>query len=114
VSQYLDELPEERRAALATLRTPVRKIAPDAVEGMQHGMPSYAMGDMRAKGMASSAARRDGACVWRYRQTTEARAPAGVSRCHICSSFSITTPRSRGRPSLSGASSLPAAFQLRT
>jgi uncharacterized protein YdhG (YjbR/CyaY superfamily) len=46
VSQYLEELPEERRAVLAKLRELVRQIAPDAVEGMQYGMPSYAMGDM--------------------------------------------------------------------
>ena len=46
VSQYLDDLPQERRAALAKLRKLVRKIAPDAVEAMQYGMPSYALGDM--------------------------------------------------------------------
>jgi len=46
VSQYLDELPPERRAALTKLRKLVRKIAPDAVESMQHGMASYAMGEM--------------------------------------------------------------------
>jgi uncharacterized protein YdhG (YjbR/CyaY superfamily) len=46
VSQYLDELPEERRAALAKLRKLVRKLAPDAVESMQYGMPGYSMGDL--------------------------------------------------------------------
>ena len=46
VSQYLGELPEERRAALAKLRKLVRKVAPDAVESMQHAMPSYSMGDL--------------------------------------------------------------------
>ena len=36
VSQYLDELPEARRAVLAKLRKLVRKIAPELVEGMQY------------------------------------------------------------------------------
>ena len=34
VSQYLGELPEERRAALAKLRKLVRKIAPELVENI--------------------------------------------------------------------------------
>ncbi len=46
VSQYLDELPEPRRTALSKLRKLVRKIAPDAVESMQSGLASYALGDM--------------------------------------------------------------------
>jgi uncharacterized protein YdhG (YjbR/CyaY superfamily) len=46
VSQYLEELPAERRAALGKLRKLVRKIAPDAVEAMQYGMPTYALRDM--------------------------------------------------------------------
>jgi len=46
VSQYLDELPEERRSALVKLRKLVRKLAPDAVENMQYGMPSYSLGTL--------------------------------------------------------------------
>lgn len=46
VAGYLDELPEDRRAALAQLRKLIRKVAPKAVESMQYGMATYAMGDM--------------------------------------------------------------------
>jgi uncharacterized protein YdhG (YjbR/CyaY superfamily) len=41
VVAYLKGLPDENRKALRKLRTLIRKIAPDATESMQHGMPSY-------------------------------------------------------------------------
>ena len=44
VPDYLAELPEDRRAALATIRDMIRTAAPDAVEDMQYGMASYAQG----------------------------------------------------------------------
>jgi uncharacterized protein YdhG (YjbR/CyaY superfamily) len=46
VQAYLEELPEDRRKALSKLRTLIRKIAPDAVEGMQYGMASYSIGEI--------------------------------------------------------------------
>jgi uncharacterized protein YdhG (YjbR/CyaY superfamily) len=45
VKGYLDELPEDRRKALSKLRTLIRKVAPDADEGMQYGMIGYSMGE---------------------------------------------------------------------
>jgi uncharacterized protein YdhG (YjbR/CyaY superfamily) len=44
VKGYLDELPEDRRKALSKLRTLIRKVAPDADEGMEYGMIGYSMG----------------------------------------------------------------------
>jgi uncharacterized protein YdhG (YjbR/CyaY superfamily) len=46
VAEYLEELPEDRRKALSKLRALIRKVAPSAVENMQYGMPTYAMGEM--------------------------------------------------------------------
>ena len=46
VAAYLDELPEDRRTALVTLRKLIRRIAPKATENMEYGMPTYLMGDM--------------------------------------------------------------------
>ena len=46
VAAYLEELPAERRQALSELRALIRKAAPNAVEAMQYGMPSYAWGGM--------------------------------------------------------------------
>lgn len=43
---YLDELPEDRRKAIAKLRTLIRQTAPDAVEGMEYGMIVYTMGTL--------------------------------------------------------------------
>lgn len=41
VAAYLKEVPDDRRAALTKLRAFIRKIAPDATESMQFGMPTY-------------------------------------------------------------------------
>lgn len=41
VDAYLLELTNERREAVAALREVVRRAAPDAVEEMRYGMPSY-------------------------------------------------------------------------
>lgn len=42
VQQYLDELPEDRRAQIAKLRTLIRKCLPKGfAEGMQYGMIGY-------------------------------------------------------------------------
>jgi uncharacterized protein YdhG (YjbR/CyaY superfamily) len=46
VRAYLAELPEDRRQALAKLRTLIRKTAPDAVETMHYGMPTYVLGEL--------------------------------------------------------------------
>ena len=43
VSQYLEGLPDDRRAALATVRALIRKTEPKLAEAMQHGMPTYSM-----------------------------------------------------------------------
>jgi uncharacterized protein YdhG (YjbR/CyaY superfamily) len=45
VAAYLAELPEDRREALATLHALIRKALPGAVESIQYGMPSYALGE---------------------------------------------------------------------
>jgi uncharacterized protein YdhG (YjbR/CyaY superfamily) len=47
VAAYLDELPEDRRQALSTLRAMIREAVPDAVESMRYGMISYEQGDMQ-------------------------------------------------------------------
>ena len=44
VSEYLKDLPPDRRRALTQLRSLIRKIAPDAVETMEYGMPAYILG----------------------------------------------------------------------
>ena len=41
VDQYMNELPEERRAALAPLRTLIKNKIPEAAESMRYGMPYY-------------------------------------------------------------------------
>ena len=41
VSQYLEELPPDRQAAIGALRTLINKIAPQAAEGMEYGMPVF-------------------------------------------------------------------------
>jgi len=46
ISQYLKELPADRQAALGKLRSLINKVAPDAVEGMDYGMPIF--GDLCA------------------------------------------------------------------
>ncbi|MES2572553.1 MAG: DUF1801 domain-containing protein [Verrucomicrobiota bacterium] len=46
ISQYLEELPPDRRAALGELRTLIQRVAPQTVEAMQYGLPSF--GDLCA------------------------------------------------------------------
>jgi len=46
VDEYLKEIPEERREALSDLRARIKRLAPEAEERMQYGMPTYAMGDI--------------------------------------------------------------------
>jgi uncharacterized protein YdhG (YjbR/CyaY superfamily) len=46
VGAYLKELPEDRRAALMKLRVLIRKVAPDATEGMAHGIATYSLGEL--------------------------------------------------------------------
>ncbi|MBA4285556.1 MAG: hypothetical protein C0434_08505 [Xanthomonadaceae bacterium] len=41
VSNYLAELPDDRRSALDRLRASCLAALPDAVESMDYGMPSY-------------------------------------------------------------------------
>ena len=41
VSEYLAELPPDRRAALAELRSLIHRIAPKTVEAMKYGLPSF-------------------------------------------------------------------------
>jgi uncharacterized protein YdhG (YjbR/CyaY superfamily) len=41
VEQYMEEVPEGRKAALTTIRALIREAAPDATESMQYGMPTY-------------------------------------------------------------------------
>jgi len=43
VPEYLEELPADRKAALAKLRTLIKKAAPKIEESMQYGMPAYSM-----------------------------------------------------------------------
>ena len=46
VSQYMEELPPDRRAALGQLRSLIHRIAPKTVEAMKYGLPSF--GDLCA------------------------------------------------------------------
>ena len=46
VSEYLKEVPDERRPALTKLRAMIRKAAPDATEAIEFGMASYRLGEM--------------------------------------------------------------------
>jgi uncharacterized protein YdhG (YjbR/CyaY superfamily) len=46
VTEYLAQLPPDRRAALSKLRDLVRKTVPEAVEGMQYGMAAYTLGEV--------------------------------------------------------------------
>jgi uncharacterized protein YdhG (YjbR/CyaY superfamily) len=41
ISEYLEELPSERRAALTELRALVHRIAPQTVEAMKYGLPAF-------------------------------------------------------------------------
>lgn len=46
ISEYLEELPSDRRAALSELRALIHRVAPQTVEAMQYGLPSF--GDLCA------------------------------------------------------------------
>lgn len=41
VTEYINAAPKETRAKLREMRALVRKLAPDAVEGLKWSMPSY-------------------------------------------------------------------------
>ena len=41
ISAYLEELPPDRRAALEELRALIHRVAPETVEAMQYGLPSF-------------------------------------------------------------------------
>jgi uncharacterized protein YdhG (YjbR/CyaY superfamily) len=46
ISEYLKELPPDRRAALSKLRALIHRVAPKTVETMQYGLPAF--GDLCA------------------------------------------------------------------
>ena len=41
ISEYLAELPPDRRAALSELRALIHRVAPKTVEAMQYGLPAF-------------------------------------------------------------------------
>lgn len=41
ITQYLQELPPDRQAALTKVRALINRVAPDAAEGIKYGMPSF-------------------------------------------------------------------------
>jgi len=46
ISEYLEELPPDRRSALNELRALIHRVAPKTVEAMQYGLPAF--GDLCA------------------------------------------------------------------
>jgi uncharacterized protein YdhG (YjbR/CyaY superfamily) len=46
ISEYLEELPLERRSALKELRALIRRVSPESAEAMQYGLPAF--GDLCA------------------------------------------------------------------
>jgi uncharacterized protein YdhG (YjbR/CyaY superfamily) len=46
VSEYMKELPPDRRSALEELRALIHRVSPQAVEAMQYGLPAF--GDLCA------------------------------------------------------------------
>jgi uncharacterized protein YdhG (YjbR/CyaY superfamily) len=52
IEAYLANVPEDKRAALDTLRRQIRQLAPEAVEYFSYGMPAFKQG----KGLAAYAA----------------------------------------------------------
>jgi uncharacterized protein YdhG (YjbR/CyaY superfamily) len=46
ISEYLEELPADRRSALNELRAVIHRIDPETVEAMQYGLPAF--GDLCA------------------------------------------------------------------
>lgn len=53
VTAYLDEVPAERKLALAKLRDLCRELLADFEESMEYGMPSYARDGVVEVGFAS-------------------------------------------------------------
>jgi uncharacterized protein YdhG (YjbR/CyaY superfamily) len=41
ISEYLEELPADRRAALSELRALIQQVAPNTAEAMKYGLPSF-------------------------------------------------------------------------
>jgi uncharacterized protein YdhG (YjbR/CyaY superfamily) len=41
ITEYLEELPSDRRAALSELRALIHRVAPKTVEAMKCGLPSF-------------------------------------------------------------------------
>jgi uncharacterized protein YdhG (YjbR/CyaY superfamily) len=41
ITEYLEELPAERRAALSELRSLIHRVAPKTIEAMKYGLPSF-------------------------------------------------------------------------
>jgi uncharacterized protein YdhG (YjbR/CyaY superfamily) len=41
VDEYLAALPDDQRRTLRKLRTQIRAVAPDAIESISYGMPTY-------------------------------------------------------------------------
>jgi uncharacterized protein YdhG (YjbR/CyaY superfamily) len=46
ISEYLEELPADRRSALNELRALIHRVDPETVEAMQYGLPAF--GDLCA------------------------------------------------------------------
>jgi len=46
ISEYLEELPPDRRSALNEVRALIHRVAPKTVEAMQYGLPAF--GDLCA------------------------------------------------------------------
>ena len=46
VTEYLEELPADRRSALSELRSLIRRVSPQSAEWMQYGLPAF--GDLCA------------------------------------------------------------------
>ena len=44
IDAYLGSLPEDQRTALQTLRSQIARAAPDAVETISYGMPTFKLG----------------------------------------------------------------------
>jgi uncharacterized protein YdhG (YjbR/CyaY superfamily) len=41
ISEYLEELPADRRAALSQVRALIHRVAPGTAEAMKYGLPSF-------------------------------------------------------------------------
>jgi uncharacterized protein YdhG (YjbR/CyaY superfamily) len=56
IDEYLASLEEPKRSTLATLRTTIMEIVPDAEQGISYGMPAF---KLRGKTVAGFAAFKD-------------------------------------------------------